>query len=111
VHFIKFKHICSLNVLVVRWVEGDVGEVAMQVFNPMPFDIKISKMVISSALLFSGFPSCMQMHKLSLVYMNNNKVCCTCEHAINNLVTALFTCNNIVDNLLTGVHHNLLHLC
>ena len=30
---------------VVRWVEGEVGEVAMQVYNPMPFDIKISKMV------------------------------------------------------------------
>ena len=34
----------------VRWVEGDVGEVAMQVYNPMPFDIKISKMVSCSSV-------------------------------------------------------------
>ncbi|CAB4005801.1 methylcrotonoyl- carboxylase beta chain, mitochondrial, partial [Paramuricea clavata] len=38
---------------VVRWVEGDVGEVAMQVFNPMPFDIKISKMTLMTEARYS----------------------------------------------------------
>ena len=37
--------ILRFSLPVVKWVEGDVGEVAMQVFNPMPFDMKVSKMV------------------------------------------------------------------
>ncbi|XP_028405958.1 trafficking protein particle complex subunit 9-like isoform X2 [Dendronephthya gigantea] len=46
----------------IRWVEGDFGEVAMQVFNPMPFDIKISKMtLLTEGVPFQAFPSCLAL--------------------------------------------------
>lgn len=41
----------------IRWVEGDVSEVAMQVYNPMPFDIKISKMVNGFVVVLYSFIS------------------------------------------------------
>lgn len=47
---------------VVNWVDGDVGEVAMQVFNPMPFDVKVSKMtLLTEGIPFEAFPSCLAL--------------------------------------------------
>ena len=35
----------------VMWVEGDLGEVSMEVYNPLPFELKVSQMVSSVVLL------------------------------------------------------------
>ena len=39
-----------MNVLLftgITWVCGDIGQVSLDVYNPMPFELKVSKMVRS----------------------------------------------------------------
>lgn len=49
-----------------KWVEGDVCEVALQVFNPLPFELKVTHMVricflLSSFICFEYFKLCFTM--------------------------------------------------
>lgn len=39
------KDFCVPLFLDFKWVEGDVCEVALQVFNPLPFELKVTHMV------------------------------------------------------------------
>jgi len=36
----------------VEWVEGDVCEASMQFFNPLPFDIEVTRFVRSLMLYY-----------------------------------------------------------
>lgn len=40
-----------------QWVESDICEVALQVYNPMPFELKVSNMVRSKyfSIILSKF--------------------------------------------------------
>lgn len=84
-----YKHVCSqagiiikhcyssYNLLCVlfliiefKWVEGDVCEVALQVFNPLPFELKVTHMV-SNLSCFSRF---LHLHCRIILHKNPNDI-------------------------------------
>ena len=40
-----FFFLFFFHLLGVKWVCGDIGQVSLDVFNPMPFELKASNMV------------------------------------------------------------------
>ncbi|XP_015929032.1 trafficking protein particle complex subunit 9 [Parasteatoda tepidariorum] len=45
-----------------KWVEGDVCEVALQVFNPLPFELKVTHMgLLADDIPFESFPACLSL--------------------------------------------------
>ncbi|GIX80541.1 trafficking protein particle complex subunit 9 [Caerostris extrusa] len=45
-----------------KWVEGDICEVALQVFNPLPFELKITNMsILADDIPFESFPACLSL--------------------------------------------------
>lgn len=46
----------------VTWVCGDIGQVSLDVFNPMPFELKVSKMVLCvEGCEFEPYPTCLSL--------------------------------------------------
>ncbi|CAL1295465.1 unnamed protein product [Larinioides sclopetarius] len=45
-----------------KWVEGDICEVALQVFNPLPFELKVTNMsILADDIPFESFPACLSL--------------------------------------------------
>ncbi|GFS33195.1 trafficking protein particle complex subunit 9 [Trichonephila inaurata madagascariensis] len=45
-----------------KWVEGDICEVALQVFNPLPFELKVTNMsILADDIPFENFPACLSL--------------------------------------------------
>ncbi|KAG8179884.1 hypothetical protein JTE90_017416 [Oedothorax gibbosus] len=45
-----------------KWVEGDVCEVVLQVFNPLPFELKVTHMgILADSVAFESFPACLSL--------------------------------------------------
>lgn len=50
------------NKMDFQWVEGDVCEVALQIYNPMPFELKVGHMgLLADGIAFETFPSCLSL--------------------------------------------------
>ncbi|KFM64885.1 hypothetical protein X975_24307, partial [Stegodyphus mimosarum] len=50
------------NKIDFKWVEGDVSEVALQVFNPLPFELKVTHMGLQADnIAFESFPACLSL--------------------------------------------------
>ncbi|KAG1654106.1 Protein brunelleschi [Nymphon striatum] len=45
-----------------QWVQGDVCEVSLRVFNPMPFELKVNPMgLMADGIAFETFPACLSL--------------------------------------------------
>ncbi|XP_076361025.1 LOW QUALITY PROTEIN: trafficking protein particle complex subunit brun [Tachypleus tridentatus] len=45
-----------------KWIEGDVCEVALQVCNPLPFELKVTHMgLLADGIAFESFPACLSL--------------------------------------------------
>lgn len=45
-----------------KWVEGDVCEVALQVYNPLPFELRVTNMgLLPDGIAFETFPTCLSL--------------------------------------------------
>lgn len=46
----------------MTWVCGDIGQVSLEVFNPMPFELKVSNMVLCvEGVEFEPYPTCLSL--------------------------------------------------
>ncbi|CAM1328735.1 TRAPPC9 (predicted) [Pycnogonum litorale] len=56
------KPVKDLTKIDFCWVEGDVCEVSLRVFNPLPFELKVTHMgLMADGIAFETFPSCLSL--------------------------------------------------
>jgi len=71
--FVRACETCDTNMLVgVQWVEGDVCELTVHFFNPLPFDVEVANFVRSHVnfLLFYIFSICCLQLAKHLSWLN-----------------------------------------
>ncbi|GAB6019419.1 hypothetical protein CHUAL_001000 [Chamberlinius hualienensis] len=61
-YFANSKEKKNSNKMDFKWVEGDVCEVSLQVYNPLPFELRVTNMgLLPDGIAFETFPACLSL--------------------------------------------------